>query len=469
MWRSSGNPTEKTDACFDAQAVDVACAALSRSVASGNRLQFDAIVVALRAMMPRGPRKGGVLEGSLEAQHCEWQDHCFAAGPEDNLRTLQGFQATFARRVACAPDGFRNPSILASSLDLAGACSKCHALDAAEYLYEAAQHHCMERDVPWKARYLQDVAALRCKQLRQLDAVACLRRLVEIVPNDVGARRSLSLVYSQLGDVEEAIFYLQEPRTDDLDDLWCTALVRQSTGEYVDAAQMLGRALQLHEDTSPADTVTEAKIRCSLGSCLDLMGRHPEALQHLTKAQSLLMRSVGADHPLYGGVCEALSLAMVHAGMPKDAFDMALTAFAIRASAESIHPTALFELLTVALEDCVDAGGVDPRELARLEEPMGVAVASLHLRRMDRDANAAILFERASQVLVRCSQATGGKEQQTNAARRRSRARKLLQRASSLLVDATSRGEANFAHTRELIALQFEVLDVQDAIWQSKR
>merc|ERR1719284_1602678 len=42
-------------------------------------------------MMPRGLRKGGVLEGSLETQHFEWQDHCFAAGPEDNLRTLQGF------------------------------------------------------------------------------------------------------------------------------------------------------------------------------------------------------------------------------------------------------------------------------------------------------------------------------------------------------------------------------------------
>lgn len=135
---------------------------------------------------------------------------------------------------------------------------------------------------------------------------------------------------------------------------------------------------------------------------------------------------------------------------------------------EMIKHTIIFMLIYSYLETR-DAGGVDPRELARLEEPMGVAVASLHLRRMDRDANAAILFERVSQVLVRCSQATGGKEQQTNAARRRSRARKLLQWASSLLVDATSRGEANFAHTRELIALQVEVLDVQDAIWQSKR
>jgi tetratricopeptide (TPR) repeat protein len=325
----------------------------------------------------------------------------------------------------------------------------------------------MERDVPWKARYLRDVAALRCKQMRQLDAVTYLRRLAELVPSDVGAMRNLSLVCSQLGEVEEAKVYHEEPQPDDRDDLWSTALVRQSVGGYDDAAQMLGRALHLHKDASPADTVTEAKIRWSFGSCLDLMGRHQEAVQHLTQAQALLSTSVGSDHPQYGGVCEALSLAMVHAGRPKQAFDLVVTAFTIRAAAESTHPTALFELLVVALEDCVDSGGVDASELARLEEPMGVAMANLHLRRMDRDANAAILFERVSQVLLRCSPATGGKEQQTNAARRRSRARKMLQRASSLLVDATARGES-FAHTRELITLQFEVLDVQDAIWHSQ-
>ena len=115
---------------------------------------------------------------------------------------------------------------------------------------------------------------------------------------------------------------------------------------------------------------------------------------------------------------------------------------------DAIHPTPIFELLGLALEEFVDSrldliilvpqgappcilecgttedkAGMDPLELQRLEAPMEawwharyfvhcfhgavashkeIAVKNMVYRGLDKDGNAGVVFERMAQVLLRC-------------------------------------------------------------------
>ena len=83
-----------------------------------------------------------------------------------------------------------------------------------------------------------------------------------------------------------------------------------------------------------------------------------------------------------------------------------------QAQKDAIHPTPVFELLGLALEEFVDRGGMDVLELTRLEKPMEIAVKNMVYRGLDQDGNAGVVFERMAQVLLRCSMAQGDPERQ---------------------------------------------------------
>lgn len=42
-----------------------------------------------------------------------WSEHDYMSGPQENLRVLQSYEAEYARRVAFAEEGFRDPKVLA--------------------------------------------------------------------------------------------------------------------------------------------------------------------------------------------------------------------------------------------------------------------------------------------------------------------------------------------------------------------
>ena len=84
----------------------------------------------------------------------------------------------------------------------------------------------------------------------------------------------------------------------------------------------------------------------------------------------------------------------------------------LEAQKDAIHPTPVFELLGLALEEFVDRGGMDVMELCRLEAPMEIAVKNMVYRGLDQDGNAGVVFERMAQVLLRCSMAQGDPERQ---------------------------------------------------------
>lgn len=461
---------------YDARAVDMACAALASSVATRNVHQFEALVIALRSMMP--PDSGAdrqlppLEDALLDREDFVWQEHDFMDGPEANLRILQGFEAEYIKRVAASKDGFRDPRVLCASLDLACAYIKNYALDKADALYTAIEPHCMERGLPWDVKCLQDMATLRCKQARQPEAAVLLEEVAKRTPPHSATLRNLGTVYNMLGEHEKAQEYFvaaqqldghDEPEKDDL---WNVGLAQKNLGNYEEALPMLVKALEGWQLEEPEDDVTIAKLHDSVGSCYDLMGRHDEAAEQFSSARELFGRSIGRESPLYGSACEGLAKALIHGGRIEEGFDILEEAFLNQAYKDAIHPTPLFELLGLALEDCVSVGGLDAMELVRLEEPIVIAVKNMRHRGLHDDANAGVVFERMAQVLLRCSMADGDQAQQEAAARRREISRDLLIWATPRVEAATEAGEADLTHVSALIAMQLQVIDAQDAMFR---
>ena len=48
-----------------------------------------------------------------------WSEHDYMSGPQENLRVLQSYEAEYAKRVAFAEEGFRDPKVLAGDLAMA--------------------------------------------------------------------------------------------------------------------------------------------------------------------------------------------------------------------------------------------------------------------------------------------------------------------------------------------------------------
>mmetsp|Transcript_46807 Transcript_46807/g.102274 ORF Transcript_46807/g.102274 Transcript_46807/m.102274 type:complete len:560 (-) Transcript_46807:67-1746(-) len=462
---------------FDQQAVDTACAALSASVASGNRYHFDALVTVLRVMMPpaggatqvRGPPR----EATLDKEDLMWSEHDFMSGPEENLRVLQDFEAQMAERTASAADGFRDPVVLGCALDLAVAYLKNYALDKADALYAAIEPYCMERGLPWDVKCLQDMATLRCKQARQPEAAVLLEEVAKRSPPHPATLNNLGTVYNMMGQHERAQEYFQaamelagheEPEKDDL---WNMGIAKKHMGQYDEALPMLIRALEGWIRDDPKDDVTIAKLHDTVGSCYDLMGRHDEAVEQYSRARYLFGRSIGEESPLYGSACEGRTKSLIHGGRYEEGFEQLRETLLNTASKDAVHPTPLFELLGYALEDCVTTGGLDPQVLERLEEPIEIAVKNMVYRGIDQDGNAGVVFERMAQALLRCSLAQGDAQQQKDAARRRELARYLLGRAGPLVAASTQAGEADLTHISRLIELEGQVLDNQDALYRT--
>lgn len=451
--------------------VDMACAALASSVATGNRPQFDAIVSALKILMPDSELTAPLKAGTLEREDFSWQEHDFMDGPEENLRVLQDFEAQFTRIIAYSPDGFRDPKVLCAGLDMACAYIKNYALDKADALYTIIQPHCLERGMPWDVKCLQDMATLRCKQARQPEAAVLLEEVAKRSPPHSATLRNLGTVYNMLGHFEKAQDYfnsameLDGNSEPDKDDLWYLGIAKKNLGLYDEALPMLIKALELWKIEEGDDDVTLGKLHDTVGSCYDLMGRHNEAVEEFSQARVLFGRSIGAESPLYGSACEGLTKALVHAGRFREGFDALEEAFENNAGKDAIHPTPLFELLGYALQDCVEAGGIDHMELGRLEKHIGTAVRNMRHRQLDQDGNAGVVYERMAQVLLRCGMAQGDEEQQRIAARRRELSRELLEQAGPLVEAATSSGEADLTHISQLIRTQLQVLDAQDGIY----
>lgn len=458
---------------YDGRAVDAACAALAMSVANGNRHQFDSLVVALRTMMPpaTGAERelGPPEEAILEREDFIWQEHHFLGGPEENLRVLQGYEAEYCLRAAATKDGFRDPRLLCATLDLAVAYIKNYALDKADALYQAIESHCMQRGLPWDVKVLQDMATLRCKQMRQQDAAVLLEEVAARTPPHTATLRNLGTVYNQLGQFEKARGYfeaaaeLSNDEKEGKDDLWNLGIVKKNTGDYAGAAPMLEAALEAWYRDDPGDDVTLAKLHDTVGSCYDLMGRHEDAVSQFSQARRLFGRSVGDESPLYGSACEGLAKSLIHAKRFEEGFDMLVEAFTVHALKDAIHPTPLFELLGIALEDVVHKGGLPPDTLGKLEGPIHTAVKNMAFRGIDQDANAGVLFERMAQALLRCGMNQGDAREMAIAARRRAFATKLLTRASPMVAEATRTGLADLTHISALINMQLQVLATQDA------
>ncbi|CAE7256327.1 unnamed protein product [Symbiodinium pilosum] len=463
-------------AYIDEEAVETACAALAVNVLKGNVGQVEALMVVLRSMMP--PEDGAAKAqgpppfATLEKSELVWSEHDYMSGPQENLRILQSYEAEYARRVSFSEEGFRDPKVLAGALDLAVAYLKNYAVDKADALYAATEPYCMERGLPWDVKWLQDCATLRCKQQRQPEAAVLLEEVAKRTPPHPATLNNLGTVYNMMRDHEKAQEYFlaaqqvaghEEP---DKDDLWNMGIAKKHLGQYEEALPMLLKALEGWKTEEPDDDVTIAKLHDTVGSCFDLMGRYEEAVEQFASARLLFGRSIGADSPLYGSACEGLTKALLHAGRYVEAFDRLEETFLNHAQKDAIHPTPIFELLGLALEEFVDRGGVDPLELQRLEAPMEIAVKNMVYRGLDKDGNAGVVFERMAQVLLRCSMAQGDEARQRSAARRRELARSLLGRAAPLVEETTRSGEADLSHISALITMELQALDAQDAVYR---
>eukprot|EP00403_Amphidinium_massartii_P017887 CAMPEP_0178417534 /NCGR_PEP_ID=MMETSP0689_2-20121128/24622_1 /TAXON_ID=160604 /ORGANISM="Amphidinium massartii, Strain CS-259" /LENGTH=522 /DNA_ID=CAMNT_0020038899 /DNA_START=133 /DNA_END=1697 /DNA_ORIENTATION=- len=463
---------------IDEDAVEVACASLANSVVKGNLYQFEALTVVLRNMMPpqtgasnvRGPPP----PATIEKANLVWSEQDYMSGPQENLRILQGYEAEYARRVSLSDEGFRDPQVLEGALDLAVAYLKNYAVDKADMLYAAIEPYCMERGLPWDVKWLQDCATLRCKQARQEEAAVLLEEVAKRTPPHPATLINLGTVYNMLRQHDKAEEYFQaamevaghsEPQKDDL---WNMGIAKKNKGEYEEALPMLERALEEWIRDDPDDDVTIAKLHDTVGSCYDLMGRHDDAVEQFSRARELFGRSIGAESPLYGSACEGLTKALVHAGRWEEAFNRLEETLLNAAEKDAVHPTPLYELLGLALEDLLGQDHITSQDLARLEYPIEVAVKNMIHRRLDQDGNAGVVFERMAQVLLRCSIADGDRDQHEDAARRRALARYLLQRAGPLVQACTESGEADLSEYSLLIELELQALDAQDAIYQKR-
>eukprot|EP00913_Durusdinium_trenchii_P033058 g30949.t1 len=439
------------------EAVETACAALAVNVLKGNVDQVDALMVVLKSMMPpiEGAEKvrGPPPEATLEKSELVWSEHDPRHGPQENLRVLQSYEAEYARRVAFAEEGFRDPKVLAGALDLAVAYLKNYAVDKADALYAATKPFCMERGLPWDVKWLQDCATLRCKQQRMPEAAVMLEEVAKRTPPHPATLNNLGTVYNMMRDHEKAQEYFIAAQEvaghdqPDKNDLWSLdthaatdggrarmarqrrnmGIAKKHLGYYDEALPMLLKALEAWKVEEPDDDVTIAKLHDTVGSCFDLMGRYEELAEGLTKA-------------------------LMHAGRYQEGFDRLEETFLNQAQKDAIHPTPVFELLGLALEEFVDKGGMDVLELTRLEKPMEIAVKNMVYRGLDQDGNAGVVFERMAQL--------------QDAARRRQVAKSLLGR-SKPLVDATTRsGEADLTHISALIDMELQVLETQDSIYR---
>ncbi|CAK0819729.1 unnamed protein product [Prorocentrum cordatum] len=456
---------------IDEDAVETACAALANSVLKGNTYQFEALAVVLRSMMPpttgsqqvRGPPEFA----TIEKERLVWSEQDYMSGPQENLMALQGYEAEYARRVAYAKEGFRDPMVLEGALDLAVAYLKNYAVDKADALYAAIEPYCMERGLPWDVKWLQDCATLRCKQARQPEAAVLLEEVAKRTPPHPATLNNLGTVYNMMRQPEKAEEYFkaamevaghEEPVKDDL---WNLGIAKKNMKRYDEALPMLLKALEGWEREEPEDDVTLAKLHDTVGSCYDLMGQPEKGVEHFSQARILFGRSIGADSPLYGSSCEGLTKSLIHAGRYAEGFDRLEETFLNVAEKDAIHPTPLFELLGYALEDLVYPGNLDPGELARLEAPIELAVRNMVHRGLDKDGNAGVLFERMGQAMLRCSvhQPASPREEQEAGARRRALARQLLGRALPLVEECTRKGEADLTHISEMIRTRDGVAD----------
>ncbi|CAJ1335988.1 unnamed protein product [Effrenium voratum] len=456
---------------FDAGACRAACEALSRSVAEGNHHQVDGLMVALRLMMPAQsgserafarPREDFILRPEV----LTWSSQDFLGGLEENMRIVQKCEADFARLVAAHAEGFRAPEVLAAGLDLAVVYLKNYSLDKADALYSAMEWHCMSRGLPWDVKFMQDLATLRCKQNRQAEAATLLEELARRTPPHEATLRNLGTVYNMLREHDKAKTYFEAASElvgqREKEDLWNLGIVEMHKKNFLEAAPLLEQALAAWQQDEPEDDVTIAKLRDSVGMCYDGMGRHEDAIFHLAEARALYERSIGTESPLYGTACERLARALVHAGRHQEGFEAALEAFMVIALQDAVHPTPLFELLGLMLEEMPLESGNLPR-LAQLQVPIAAAVRNLHFREMDRDGNAGVLYERMARALVLSSPATGDAKERQAAQVRRSMARALLTQAAPLVAEATQQGLADLSHISLLIDMQLRTLDSQDA------
>jgi len=461
---------------IDQEAVETACASLAVAILKGNKLQVEALMVAIKSMMPPTTGATQVLgppkEATIEKEDLKWSEHDYMSGPQENLRILQGFEAEYAYRIAYSEEGFRDPKVLEGALDLAVAYLKNYAVDKADALYAAIEPYCMERGLPWDVKWLQDCATLRCKQARQQEAAVLLEEVAKRTPPHPATLNNLGTVYNMLRQHEKAQEYFEaamevaghdEPEKDDL---WNMGIAKKNLGQYDEALPMLEKALEDWMRDDPKDDVTIAKLHDTVGSCYDLMGRADEAVYQFSQARLKFGRSIGAESPLYGSACEGLTKSLIHAGRFEEAFDRLEETFLNNAEKDAIHPTPLFELLGYALEDMVGAGGMDAEELGRLEEPIEIAVRNMVHRGLHLDGNAGVVFERMAQVLLRCGMHKGDEEQQKVAARRRSAARSLLMRAKPLVDACTQSGEADLTHISSLINMEMQILDAQDSLYR---
>jgi len=464
---------------IDEDAVEVAAASLAKSVLDGNTYQFEALTSVLRSLMPSSASKA--TSGSrtlpepfatIEKHRLIWSEQDYMAGPQENLKRLQSYEAEYARRIAYSQDGFRNPKVLEGGLDLAVAYLKNYACDKADALYAAIEPYCMERGLPWDVKWLQDCATLRCKQARQKEAAVLLEEVAKRTPPHPATLNNLGTVYNMLREHDKAQEYFAAAMevaghdNPDKDDLWNIGIAKKNLGQYEEALPMLLKALEewIHEE--PEDDVTIAKLHDTVGSCYDLMGRADEAVSQFSRARKLFGRSIGAESPLYGSACEGLTKALIHAGLYEEAFDRLEETFLNNAEKDAIHPTPLYELMGYALEDLVNPGKMDASELVRLEVPIEIAVKNMMHRGLDQDGNAGVVFERMAQVFLRCSMAEGNDAQQQAAAKRREFARYLLQRASPLCEECTKNGEADLTYISAMINMELQVLDTQDSLYR---
>lgn len=465
---------------FDPEACGEACEALAAAIAGGNQHQVDGLVTALKLMMPPfsgaekavGPPRDDFV---LRPEVLRWSEQDFLGGLEENMRIVQECEAEFARMMAASPEGFRSPEILAAALDLAVVYLKNYALDKADALYAATKPHCLSRGLPWNVKWFQDCATLRCKQSRQAEAAPMLEEVAKLTPPHEATLRNLGTVYNQLREHDKAKVYFDAAaelvgRKDDQgnlvldkEDLWNIGLVHKNRKEYDEAAPMLEQALAKWLQESPEDDVTLAKLYDSVGSCYDEMGRHEDAIAVLRKAKHLYDRSIGTESPLYGSACERLTRALVHAGQHQQGLDSLIEAFTVIALQDAVHPTPLFELLGIALDEIPLKNGVFVDELTRLEMPIQAAVRNMRYRGLDQDGNCGVLFERMARVLVLCSMAGGTPEEQVGSAQRRKIARSLLTHAAPLVDAATREGMADLTHVSMLIETELSALDRQDA------
>eukprot|EP00434_Breviolum_minutum_P035190 symbB.v1.2.031142.t2/scaffold3583.1/size55484/1 len=434
---------------FDQEVCRLACHTLANSIAQGNHHHTDGLMTALRLMMPAQsgserafarPRDDFILRPEV----LQWSKQDFLGGLEDNMRIVQRCEAEFAKLMTSAQEGFRAPEILAAGLDLAVVYLKNYSLDKADALYSAMESQCMSRGLPWDVKFMQDLATLRCKQNRQQEAAELLER----TPPHEATLRNLGTVYNMLREHDK--------------DLWNLGIVEMHKKNFDEAAPLLERALAAFQADDPEDDVTIAKLRDSVGMCYDGMGRYDDAIFHLAEARSLYERSIGTESPLYGTACERLARALVHAGRHQEGFEAALEAFMVIALQDAVHPTPLFELLGLMLEE-IPLESENMSRLAKLQVPIAAAVRNLHFREMDRDGNAGVLYERMSRALVLSSPATGDLAERQAATHRRAMARALLTQAAPLVADATKQGLADLSHISMLIDMQLQTLDTHDA------